>query len=997
MVQFQFVVSFSLNNIHRFMGRLACSFPLQVAIGALVLYGVTLSHGVTTDSLSLTAKVAGWDWRPMLGQPLLWLFTLPIRLLAARWVPLGLNCFSAASAALSLGLLARTIQLMSWGRPLENTPRRAGKLPVLLACVMCGLEFSFWQDATAATGEMLDLLLLAASLWLLLEYRVRQKSPWLDAAAFVWGLGMAENWLMLLALPLFVLGVIWLQIDGTRANKPYEVPLFLAMMIWLETFRLFQAKIFLRLAVFGLAGFSIYALLPLINGLGPHSMWDPRQSWLASLKQTKTLVEFPYFHFWRVNRLLTMVVMLYFLAPALLCMVRFPDEGAWDKSRAERFHILVYRGLRASLLLAFLWLAFDPVAGPRQILQSQFGVSLPLLTFDYLIALGVGFLVGNPLLISPAVVPMPAGSPFKIRWQHLVVPFVAGCLVMTTAGLAARNSPAILRSNLNPLQGFGELAVASLPAGRGVMLSEQPEKLEAFQAALSQYPQHSNQSDWLAVDTDALPDVAYRAWLERRQPMGWLTGENRHYLTPLELTRLLEQIAHKERLFYLHPSYGWFFERFYLEPAGAIYEMKMRGKNSLENSPLPRATADANEIFWTGAWQKQLAPLAAAASQRPTSWPGKKRRFGLTPAPCYQDHLLAEWYSLSLDGWGVTLQQQGRWPDARLRFEQALQLNPDNISARINLVCNTNLQSGFKPGLRLVDEVAGRLGDFQHLSLLMNKFGPFDEPNYCYLLGLAFQKNGQLLQAAEQFERVRTLAPGAFAPEFSLAELYIQLWLPDRARPLVSHLRDEVDNLPANDPVDSEFGLLESKFWLSQSNITMAHGALESVLQRHSDDTQIVNRVLGGYLDSGGFTNALQLVNTQLSKSPDDVANLNIQAAILIQSGHATAAIPVLDHVLMLTNLPAARLNRAIARFNSHDFAGAQTDYDELKKNGAEAGPVAYGLAALADQRHDTNQAVNYLRLCLSNTPAQTPLWRKASARLLVLEYNHGAGHFSPK
>ena len=44
--------------------------PLLVAIGALVLYGVTLSHGVTMNSLSLTAKVAGWDWTPMVGQPL---------------------------------------------------------------------------------------------------------------------------------------------------------------------------------------------------------------------------------------------------------------------------------------------------------------------------------------------------------------------------------------------------------------------------------------------------------------------------------------------------------------------------------------------------------------------------------------------------------------------------------------------------------------------------------------------------------------------------------------------------------------------------------------------------------------------------------------------------------------------------------------------------------------------------------------------------------------
>src|ERR1035438_5484946 len=236
--------------------------PLQVAVGTLVLYGVTLSHGVTINSLSLTAKVAGWDWMPMAAQPLLWLLTLPMRLLPGAGAPLGLNFFSAATAALTLGLLARTVQLLPWERPWENASRWAGALPVLLACGVCGLEFSFWQEATAATGEMLDLLILAASLWLLLEYRVRRESRWLDAAVFVWGLGMAENWLMLLALPLFVGGVIWLH--GFRFFLHRRVVEKVSgEETWLHGLFLFQVNFLLRLAGLGLAGFSLYALMPL--------------------------------------------------------------------------------------------------------------------------------------------------------------------------------------------------------------------------------------------------------------------------------------------------------------------------------------------------------------------------------------------------------------------------------------------------------------------------------------------------------------------------------------------------------------------------------------------------------------------------------------------------------------------------------------------------------------------------------------------------------------
>ena len=38
-----------------------------------------------------------------------------------------------------------------------------------------------------------------------------------------------------------------------------------------------------------------------------------------------------------------------------------------------------------------------------------------------------------------------------------------------------------------------------------------------------------------------------------------------------------------------------------------------------------------------------------------------------------------------------------------------------------------------------------------------------------------------------------------------------------------------------------------------------------------------------------------------------------------------------------------------------------------------EPGRVSYGLAVIAEHRHDTNQAAHYLRLCLTNTPPEPP------------------------
>ena len=940
------------------------------------------------SSLFLTAKVAGWDWVPMADQPLLWLFTLPMRLLPTNCVALGLNFFSATLAALTLGLLARSVELLPrskgvkkanrqvklvaldaeavWSKRAEKTNRQISTLPIFIACAVCGLEFNFWREATAATGEMLDLLLLAAALWLLLEYRVKRYPRLLDAATFVLGLGMAENWFMLLSVPLFVAGVIWLR-----------------------GIQFFQLRFLLRLAGLGLAGFSICVLLPLVNGLAPHSPWNFGEAWLVSFRHTKDLIVLLYHQFWAWHRLMAVEVVLFYLVPTLSLLVRVRDHGTYGLKLAETFQLWIYRGLQVLLLLGCLWLAFDPTMGLRQIIRRQTGIPLPLLTLDYLNALGAAFLAGIFLRLSKSRIKSRGHSRGGMRsLRKAVAAVAAACLVLLIAGLVARNVPAILGINHHPLNRFGELAVESLPGDGGVMLSDQPQKLGAFQAALAQ---HRRTSKWLAVDTQALPKVSYRAWLQRRRPLGWLTDENRHPLTPDETVRLIESIAQTNQLFYLHSSFGRFFERFYLEPSGAIYKVVMRDANSPEIPSLPSATIETNEAFWTRKWKTEMAPLVPAPVRPPNGLERRIQNLGITAPPEYQDRMLAEWYSLSLDSWGVALQQQGHWNAARQHFEQALLLNTNNLSARISLSCNTNLQSGRKLGLVGVEQLAPEWGSIQRMGWVLNDYGPFDEPIFCYLLGCAYLQNGLPRQAVQQLERTQALAPGLPGPELALAEVYTQLRMIDRARPLINHLRDTTKNYLTNSAVDLEVALLEANSWLLQTNIANARNALQSVLLQHPDDARIANRVLNTYLAIGDFTNALQLVKAQSSKAPDDVASLTRQAAILIQSGNAAAAIPVLTHVLTITNSAEVRISRATAELISQKLTAAENDFLELEKSGVEPSRVSYGLAMIAEHRHDTNQALHYLRVCLTNTPSGTIFWRQASARLQSLEHGSPA------
>src|ERR1035437_7387921 len=134
--------------------------PWLAAAVALVLCLVTLNHWVSLSSLHQVAKVSGWIWQPELTAPVFWLVTYPFRWLPDHTIPLTLNLFEASCAALTLALLARSVALLPHDRSLEQRQKEHGAfstlsipaawVPPVLAAMVCGLQLSFWEDATVA-------------------------------------------------------------------------------------------------------------------------------------------------------------------------------------------------------------------------------------------------------------------------------------------------------------------------------------------------------------------------------------------------------------------------------------------------------------------------------------------------------------------------------------------------------------------------------------------------------------------------------------------------------------------------------------------------------------------------------------------------------------------------------------------------------------------------------------------------------------------------------
>lgn len=942
--------------------------PFYVAASAALAYLLTLCWGTTANTWLLTANVAGWDWQSKQNQPLLWLLTLPLRLLPAGWIPASLNIFSALCASVTLGLMARSVQLFPWDCAPPEKRAWSLHLPVLLTCGVCGLEFNFWSEATAGSGAMLNQLLLTTAVWSVLEFRASNNRRWLHAAALIWGAGMAQSWLMQINLPLFIGAMFWL-----RGKKKF-----------------FRWRFLLRMTLFGLAGFSLYALLPLVNGLNSHSSQGVGEAWSETWFNTKQTLRLLYQNFFARRQVMGFVALLFFLVPALPALIRLEDRGFKNASRVDRLQKRIYRVARVVLLLLCLWLAFDPSVRLQQVVQDQFGISLRLLSFSYVNALGIGFLAGNLLFafqIRPSVARMNREKQRAESRHRRRVPMVmAAGTAFVLLALIVRNAPAILAGNWQPLETYGSLAIRVLPAEGGILLGENAGRLAAVQAAL---PHAAAGSRWQVVELEALASVDYRAVLERRQPCGWLTDSNRHTLNVAEEFELLTQLAKTHRLFSLQPGPGeLLFEVFYPQPNGIVSELKPYTMDWAIEPPLSEAALAAGETFWDEAWSQQIQRLNTHQPKRQLPWTKISDRILkkvlLDPMADPQGQVLAGWYSRSLDAWGVALQRGAKLPAAQRRFEQALALNTNNWSAFVNRQANTNLQAGNSLSLGGVNALNAEFQDLPHLAGMLMTHGPVDEPGVCYQLGRYFTAAGWPRQAVQQLERARALAAETLPPEFALLEIFSQSRQDEKVFAAVKTLRPRLGTLPVEQlkMAALKLDLLEAKSWMSQTNPANANRVLQSMLEAQPNDTTTTDMVWGAYLMFGDLTNALQLVTKQLADNPNSPQLLNNQAGLLVMMNRADEAIVSLERSLAIYNSPATRLNLAIAYFKAQKFPAAEAEYRRLEKESADGFRIHSGLADIALQRQDTNAAISELELSLTNVPDGSPRWVTGRARL---------------
>jgi hypothetical protein len=98
--------------------------PWLLVAATFALYWLTLNRWVSPMNIDAVARISGWTWLPQVASPVSFLVTYPFRWLPVSQIPLALNLFSAACAALTLGLLARSVALL----PQDRSPEQIAEI-----------------------------------------------------------------------------------------------------------------------------------------------------------------------------------------------------------------------------------------------------------------------------------------------------------------------------------------------------------------------------------------------------------------------------------------------------------------------------------------------------------------------------------------------------------------------------------------------------------------------------------------------------------------------------------------------------------------------------------------------------------------------------------------------------------------------------------------------------------------------------------------------------
>ncbi|HXC99031.1 MAG TPA: tetratricopeptide repeat protein [Verrucomicrobiae bacterium] len=970
-----------LNRGARFVG---CVQPWLLGGAMFVVYLFTLYHLATPETLNRLAGLAGWDWRPNFFAPVTFLVTYPIHWLPDHFKLPALNCFAACCAALALVLLARSVTLLPHDRTNEQRLREHSEfsllsiptawLPPLFAVLVCGLQLSFWERAVEFrdesfldNGEIFNLLIFAYVIRCLLEFRISRKESWLTRFALAYGLGLANNWAMI-----------------------GYFPGFLAALIWIKGFDFFHWRFVVRMLGCGLAGTCLLLLFPLANHLRGYSDFTFGPTLRLILSNTKlALLRLPPEKKWLLLFALTSVL------PVLLMGIRWASSFGDNSPMGVALATFGFNVGHAFLLFCCLWVSLDPPFSPRELVGF-----VPYLPLYYLGALSIGYFSGYLLLVFGVHrVKTRQRPPLLGRWPGRFVTAIVWLLAIATPLLlVARNLPQIKagRAISQASDRYFSQVEHSLSSQGAVILADNDNlpMLYCLQATLARSGQ---KPDDIFIETGSLGQSwDYIHMLDEKYPEVRISAAfgatNIAQPSELDCIHLLEKLAEKREIYYLHSSFGYYFERFYPENHGLVYRLNLFPTNAWAPPSVPAELLAENRAFWKDASDDLQFVLRAMHNPAAPAAGGLLQRLehiAHLSAETNQDvFIVGKYYSRALNSWGVKLaksapaEDTNTWREAGACFDLAQQLNPDNRPARINLEFNQNTLLGKPPVFKKLEEFDEILGNYRVWYQVTSDGGPLDEPNFCRGLGVALRDGNNYRQAVQQFERLHTLMPLDPSGPFQLSETY--LYVLNHRGELYYAYPAPVQTAIAATAAAEEAVRIEPDSTNTLSLKALAYWQLGLLLQAN---TNLADPSLPS--SSQVFSNSLAAIEQWLRLSPDQPNALFFKSMSLMQLGQLDQAIAPLSTLIDQSTNLVARLNRAICYLRLGKLDESKQDYELVIKAHPEVYQAYYGLGEIGYRKKDFPAAIKYYQLYESNGPPalkESEEYKAVDARLKELK-----------
>jgi tetratricopeptide (TPR) repeat protein len=950
--------------------------PWLVAAVMLLVYLFTLNTTVTAQSVFPLARAAGMDWHTVYLSPVTYLLTFPV-----RWLPSGaqlftVNFISALCGAISLGLLARSVALLPHDRTQLQRDKALDEnafpliklawVPVVFAVLVAGLQRSFWENAVVGTGEMIDLLLFAYGVRCLLEYRVEERNSWLYRMAVVYGAGITNNFAMIAFLPVL-----------------------LVSLVWIKGWRFFRFDFLVKMFLFALAGLSLYLILPLVN-LGESGFWMSLKTNLVYQKQ-----------FIFGLRKAAIVPAIYCLVPLVLLGVKWPSGFGDQSPVGSVFANLAAVLLHVGLLVFCVYVAFDPQFSPRQYAMNQ-GLRFVFLPAYFLGALIVGYFSGFLLIVFS---PNDARARRRATFAPVLNYVVAGIVCIGAAAVAGRliyqNLPSIRAMNSPSLHQYAQELVKSLPEKPAVILSDDPVQLHAVENALR------GRHDYLFVDALALGEPAYHRFLQRRYgskvPKVVPYGSETFISSPHNI-QTMETLRQTRELVYLHPSFGYLFEAYYLEPKGLSYSVKVVPPSAINPPPPSDSLIASQQTYWNSLRDGVFKGLKRELASVPES---QKDRAALTSP------YVAGYYSRGLDFWGVELQRAGRYEEAAVIFAEALALNSDNASAAINAAANAQWRKNRERLTKMGPEEDAKLNLYRgSITAVFTICGPIDEPSFLAEFAAVFTRNNLYRQAQRMLVRALDYVPDDIPTQMSLANVCLLGQQPELAIRQLKAMRGKTNWAQADMNTQVEAARIEASAYLAKGSFVEAEQLLKSLRQRNPEQeathyalAQLYSTYATELADSGRAaeaavhrTNAVKVMDGLLQLQPTNAVAWFTAGNIVFQTGNFERAERDFSKVLELAKEgnKAALFNRAMTylldglqqtnELRKAKLQLAKADYSTYKSRYTPDYRIYFGLGEIAYDEKDWKTArenyENYLEYADSAKPEEKKLVRSRLAEL---------------